>query len=142
MLYQIRQFTDTTYFNNALKITIATVIPVLLFSYLNRFQLGFTIALGAFLTYPSDIPSSLKHKINGVLFTAILISSVNLLVNISYPFVHLFYPFLALLIFVLSIISVYGQRATVVSFSALLSLSLSFANLNWGWKMLAHSGLY
>jgi uncharacterized membrane protein YccC len=141
MLYQIRQFTDTTYFNNALKITIATVIPVLLFSYLNRFQLGFTIALGAFLTYPSDIPSSLKHKINGVLFTAILISSVNLLVNISYPFVHLFYPFLALLIFVLSIISVYGQRATVVSFSALLSLSLSFAHLNWGWEMLAHSGL-
>lgn len=141
MLYQIRQFTDTTYFNNALKITIATVIPVLLFYYFNRFQLGFTIALGAFLTYPSDIPSSLKHKINGVLFTAILISSVNLLVNISHPFVYVFYPLLALIIFVLSMISVYGQRATVVSFSALLSLSLSFAHLNWGWEMLAHSGL-
>lgn len=141
MLYQIRQFTDTTYFNNALKITIATVLPVVIFSYLDQFQFGFTIALGAFLTYPSDIPSSLKHKINGITFTAFLIAGVNLLVNCSYPFAFLFYPFLALLIFFLSIISVYGQRATMVSFSALLSLSLSFAHLNWGWEMISHSGL-
>jgi uncharacterized membrane protein (TIGR01666 family) len=141
MLNQIRQFTDTTYFNNALKITIATVLPVVVFSYFDNFQLGFTIALGAFLTYPSDIPSSLKHKINGVTFAAFLIASVNLLINCSYPFAYFFYPFLIVLLFLLSIISVYGQRATMVSFSALLSLSLSFAHLNWGWKMIEHSGL-
>ena len=141
MLNQIRQFTDTTYFNNALKITIATVLPVVVFSYFDNFQLGFTIALGAFLTYPSDIPSSLKHKINGVTFTTFLISSVNLLINCSYPFAYFFYPFLIVLLFFLSIISVYGQRATMVSFSALLSLSLSFAHLNWGWKMIEHAGL-
>ena len=141
MLNQIRDFTATTYFNNALKITIATVFPVVVFSYLDNFHIGFTIALGAFLTYPSDIPSSLNHKINGVLFTAFLIASVNLAVNLSHPFIYFFYPFLSLLIFFLSIISVYGQRATMVSFSALLSLALSFANLNWGWNMLLHSGL-
>ncbi len=141
MLHQIRQFTDTTYFNNALKITIATVLPVVVFSCYNNFQLGFTIALGAFLTYPSDIPSSLKHKINGVTFTAFLIAGVNLLINCSYPFPYFFYSFLVVILFLVSIISVYGQRATMVSFSALLSLSLSFAHLNWGWKMIEHSGL-
>lgn len=141
MTNQIRQFTDTTYFINALKITIAAVIPVVLFSYLGNFSMGFTISLGAFLTYPSDIPSSLKHKINGVFVTAILISAVNLLVNLAYLLPYLFYPFLTLLIFLLSMISAYGQRASMVSFSALLSLSLSFAHLHQGLEMLEYSGL-
>ncbi|MFV8342756.1 FUSC family membrane protein [Flavobacterium sp. XS2P39] len=141
MIYKIRKFTDSTYFTNALKVTIAGVIPVLLFSFLGNFEMGFTVALGAFFTYPSDIPSSLKHKINGVLVTALLVAGVNLLVNIVYPYSWIFYPFLAVLIFLLSMISVYGQRATMVSFSALLAISLAFADINTGWAMLQHSGL-
>ena len=82
MIDQIRKFTDTSYFTNALKITIAAVIPVLLFTFFGNFQIGFTIALGAFFTYPSDIPSSLKDKIKGITVTALLISGANLLVNI------------------------------------------------------------
>ena len=141
MIEQIKQFIGTSHFANAFKITIAAVFPVLLFTYLGDFQFGFTIALGAFLTYPSDIPSSLKHKINGVLVTAFLISGVNLLVNIIYPYPWVFYPFLTVLLFSLSLISVYGQRATMVAFSSLLSLSLAFANLNTGWEVVRHSGL-
>ena len=112
MIYRIRKFTDSTYFNNALKVTIAAVIPVLLFSFLGNFEMGFTIALGAFFTYPSDIPSSLKHKINGVLVTAFLVAGLNLLVNIMHPYSWIFYPFLALLIFLISMLSVYEKRAT------------------------------
>ncbi|MFE3870372.1 FUSC family membrane protein [Flavobacterium sp. ZS1P70] len=141
MIYEIRKFTDSTYFTNALKVTIAAVIPVFLFSFLDNFEIGFTIALGAFFTYPSDIPSNLKHKINGILFTAFLVAGVNLLVNIVHPYSWVFYPFLALLIFLLSMISVYGQRATMVSFSALLTVSLAFAHLHTGWEMLQYSGL-
>ena len=43
---------------------------ILYCTYFNHFEIGFTIALGAFLTYPCDIPSSLKHKINGIIVTA------------------------------------------------------------------------
>ena len=141
MIYKARKFIGGTNFTNALKVTIAAVLPVLLFSYLGDFATGFTIALGAFLTYPGDIPSNLKHKINGVLAAALLVAGSNLLVNFLYPFPFIFYPLLALLLFFLSIISVYGQRATMVSFSALLSVSLAFANLNTGTEMLQHSGL-
>ncbi|MFV8464969.1 FUSC family membrane protein [Flavobacterium sp. LB1P62] len=141
MIYRIRKFTDSTYFNNALKVTIAAVLPVLLFSFLGDFEIGFTIALGAFFTYPSDIPSSLKHKINGVLVTAFLVAGVNLLVNIMHPYSWIFYPFLALLIFLLSMISVYEKRATAVSFSTLLAVALAFAHLHTGWEMIEYSGL-
>ncbi|TDE07603.1 FUSC family protein [Flavobacterium sandaracinum] len=141
MFYKIQKFADSTYFTNAIKVTIAAVIPVVVFSYLGKFEMGFAMALGAFFTYPSDIPSSLNHKINGILVTAFLVSGINLLVNIVYPYSWILYPFLAVLIFLISMISVYGQRATMVSFSCLISLSLAFASINTGWTMVFHSGL-
>ncbi|MFV8369303.1 FUSC family membrane protein [Flavobacterium sp. LB2R40] len=141
MIYKIRKFTDTTNFTNAIKVTIAAVVPVVLFSFFDKFEMGFAMALGAFFTYPSDIPSSLKHKINGVLVTAFLVAGINLIVNIVYPYSWVFYPFLAVLIFMLSMISVYGQRATMVSFSSLIALSLAFSSINTGWVMVQHSSL-
>jgi hypothetical protein len=76
--------------------------------------------------------------VNGILVTVLIVSGVNLLINLSiYPWV--FYPFLTL--FFLSMISVYGQRATMVSFSALLAISLAFAHLQTGWDRIQYSGL-
>lgn len=141
MIYKIRKFTESTNFTNALKVTLAATVPVILFSLVGKFEVGFTIALGAFFTYPSDIPSNLKHKIIGVLVTAFLVAGVNLIVNIVFPYPILFYPFLILLIFLIAMISVYGQRATMVSFSALISVSLAFASINTGWAMFQHSVL-
>ena len=141
MIYKIRKFTDSTHFTNAIKVTIAAVIPVVIFSFLGKFEMGFAMALGAFFTFPSDIPSSLKHKINGILVTAFLVAGTNLIVNIVYPYSWIFYPFLAVLIFLISMLSVYGQRATMVSFSGLIAVSLAFASLNSGWAMVLHSGL-
>ncbi|WP_310559080.1 FUSC family membrane protein [Flavobacterium sp.] len=139
MIRKIQKFTDSSYFTNALKITIAAVLPVLLFTYFGNFQIGFTIALGAFLTYPSDIPSSLKDKIRGVTVTALLISGTNLLITIVSPYPCIFYPFLVTAVFFLSMLSVFGKRATMVSFSALLSVSLAFAHINSGWEMFLHA---
>lgn len=141
MIYKIQKFTDSTYFTNAIKVTLAAVIPVVIFSFLGKFEMGFAMALGAFFTYPSDIPSSLKHKIIGILVTAFLVTGINLIVNIVYPYSWIFYPFLALLIFLIAMLSVYGQRATMVSFSALIAVSLAFASINTGWAMVLHSAL-
>jgi uncharacterized membrane protein (TIGR01666 family) len=141
MLYKIRKFTDSTYFTNAIKVTIAAVIPVMLFSFFGKFEMGFAMALGAIFTYPSDIPSSLKHKIIGILIAAFLVSGINLVVNLVYPYPWIFYPFLAILIFLIAMISVYGQRGTMVSFSGLIAVSLAFSNINTGWIMVLHSSL-
>ena len=73
MFKSVQKFTAQTNFTNALKITVAAVIPVIFFSYLDMFQVGFSFALGAILTYPSDIPSNLKHKINGILVAILII---------------------------------------------------------------------
>jgi uncharacterized membrane protein YccC len=139
MLDRITKFINSTSFLNASKVTIASVVPVLVLNFLGYFEIGFTIALGAFYTYPSDIPSTLSHKIKGLFAASFIVSGVNLLVNLAYPFPYLFYPFLAFLLFLCSMISVYGQRATLVSFSALLSISLSFGHLHTGWAAFEYS---
>lgn len=141
MIQKVRNFTDSTNFSNALKVTLAAAIPVLLFSYTGNFQIGFNIALGAFLTYPSDIPSNRKHRINGILVAALIVAGNNLVVNLLYPLPWILYPVIAALIFFFSMISVYGQRATQVSFSALLSICLAFGHIHEGWEMLQYSGL-
>lgn len=141
MVYQIRKFTDSTNFSNALKVTLAAAIPVILFSYFNAIHLGFTIALGALFTFPSDISSNLRHKINGILVAAFIVAGSALLISWVYPYPWIFYPILTLLIFLLSMISVYGHRATLVSFSGLLSISLVFSHIYEGWELLQHCGL-
>lgn len=141
MLNKVKDFIGTTNFTNALKVTLAAVIPVLTFNYLGDFQTGFTIALGALLTYPSDIPSNVKHKMRGVFVAALIVAGSNLLINFLYSQPYIFYPVFAALLFFLSMISVYGQRATMVSFSGLLAASLAFAHIDSGWKMIEHSGL-
>ena len=110
MIRKVLKYTDTTNITNAFKITISAVLPVIFFYYLGHFEIGFTIALGAFLTYPSDIPSSLKHKINGVLVAAFIVAGANLLINLIYPYPIIFYPLFVLIVFFLSIISVYSTR--------------------------------
>ncbi|HEX8575262.1 MAG TPA: FUSC family membrane protein [Flavobacterium sp.] len=142
MINEVKEFTDSTNFLNALKVTLAAVIPAIIFSYLNQFEFGFAIAIGALLTYPSDIPSNFKHKIKGVFTAVVLVAGSNLLINILFPYPFLLYPIAALLIFFFAMIAVYGQRATMISFSALLAIALAFAHIHTGFMaMLQYSGL-
>ncbi|MGA9639522.1 FUSC family membrane protein [Flavobacterium sp.] len=142
MISKIQKFKDSTDFTNALKIAVAGVIPVMIFSYLGSIGTGVTIALGAFFVFPSDVPSILKHKINGLVVTSLIISGVNLIINLSYPFPFIFYPVFTILLFLLSMLAVYDQRATMVAFSGLLSISLTFSHLNYGYDpIFKHAGL-
>jgi uncharacterized membrane protein (TIGR01666 family) len=142
MITKIKDFTLGTNFTNALKAALSAVIPVFLFSYLGDLQTGLIIALGALFTFPSDTPSNLKHKINGILVTVLILASCNLLINLTYPYPIIFYPVFAALVFILSMLAVYGQRATMVAFSALMTISISFSHTHTGWDIFYHTGLF
>ncbi len=141
MVYKIRRFTESMNFANAVKVTIAAVIPVAIFSYSGNFHLGFTVALGAFLTYPSDISSNLQHKVNGILSGAVIVAGSAFLISLAYPYPWIFYPVFIGMVFFLSMISAYGHRANQVSFSGLLSISLVFSTIYHGRELLEHCGL-
>ena len=141
MLFNIRQFAESINFSNALKVTIATVLPILIASHFDHFDIGVTIAIGALLTYPSDISSNLQHKINGILVGTSIVAGTALLISLAHPIPWIFYPLLIILIFFLSMIAVYGQRANLVSFCGLLSISLIFKHIYAGTELLQHCAL-
>ena len=141
MIQRVRLFTENTYFTRALIVTVAAALPVLILNKLGHFDAGFTIALGAFLTYPADIPSNLWHRTRGLFSAAVIISGSTLLVNLLHPFPWAFYPLLTLLVFLLSMISVYGQRANMISFSGLLAIALGTGHIHTGTDIFMYSAL-
>ncbi|QBN20219.1 FUSC family protein [Flavobacterium nackdongense] len=141
MIATLKEITIGNNLYNALKVGLAAVIPVFIFSYLGQIEIGITIALGAFFTFPSDTPSNLQHKIKGLLITVLILTVVNIVINLTYPYPFLFYPAFAALVFILSMLSVYGQRSTMVAFSALMISCISLSHIHTGLDILYHSGL-
>ncbi len=141
MIGNFREVTDSMNFTNSVKVTVAAAIPVIVFSLLDKFEVGFAIALGAFLIFPSDISSNLRHKVNGLLAAIGIVCGCALVISLAFPYQWLFFPLFVGLLFLLSMISVYGHRATLVSFSGLLSVSLIFGNVYQGEALWQHIGL-
>lgn len=141
MIEKLRRFTDSTNFTKAVIVTVAAVVPVLILSQLGMFETGFIIAIGVFLTYPADIPSNLAHRARGLIVAALIVAGCNLLVNLLHPYPWIFYPLIIPVVFFLSMLSVYGQRATMVSFSGLLAVALATGHIRTGWDILTGAGL-
>lgn len=141
MIERVRRFTDNTNFTKAVIVTVAAVLPVLILSQFGLYEAAFTIAIGVFLAYPADISSNLKHRARGLLVATLIIAGCNLIVNLLHPVPWLFYPVIIALVFFLSMISVYGHRATMVSFSGLLAVALSTGHVRTGWDILTGAGL-
>ncbi len=140
MLYKIRKYTDNTNFANAFKATFSCVLPLLILAQLGYFQEGFVVALGALLTFPSDVPGNLNHKIKGILIAVFLITGTNLLLGLIQNFTFIVYPVLLLLVFFFSMLSVYGHRANMISFVCLISVTLVFSHSYTGIELLKHCG--
>lgn len=140
MLHKARKYTDNTHLADSLKITLSGVIPFLLFMPSQQFDWAFAMAVGALLTAPVDIPSNLKDKINGILVGALLVPFVTLLLSLTQNH-WFFYPVFIFIIFSLSMISVYGHRANMLSFSGLLAASLGLAHSYQGIDLWLH-GLF
>ncbi|GAA4323090.1 FUSC family protein [Pontixanthobacter gangjinensis] len=93
-------------------------------------EIGVSIAMGCLLSSPSDVPGSFKHKVLGILAAAILGSLSYCIAGYAEQTVWATIPMLILSMFAISYLSVYGFRASLVTFSGLLAVVLSFANLS------------
>jgi uncharacterized membrane protein YccC len=129
-------------FYRGVVLTIAVVLPLFIFNAIGLFAYAPAIALGTFLNAPSDIPGSLKRKINGILISIVLTMLVTFIVFITKPVFVLLLIAIAILSFAISLISVYGFRASLISFSGLLAIVLALAVAKPDLKsMLLHVGL-
>lgn len=121
----ILKFGDNQFYN-ALKVTFTAIVSFFIFYNPNDFSIAFTITLGALLCAPIDISSNFKHKVIGLLLVAFLIPLISLTLTYTYAFPLIFTVLFCLLVFFSALISLYGHRANLMSFTLLLTISLSF----------------
>ena len=110
-----------------IRLTTAVVAPLVVLYFLGYSELAPSIVVGVFLNAPGDIPGSLKRKINAILISIGLTMLVTCVILFFKPYLVPLLVAMAIISFVVSLISVYGFRASLVSFSGLLSMVLALA---------------
>ncbi len=114
-------------FSKAIRVGIAVTLPAVIATHLGYSEIGMAISFGAFWSSPSDVIGSFQHKKIGILISAGLVMIVSFIKGYINLDLWALLPALGLLTFAISFISVYGFRASLISFSGLMALALSFA---------------
>lgn len=131
-------FKSFSFFKGIIK-TIAVLIPIGLGSWCNRLDIGVPIALSVIAISPSDIPGNRGHLYGGLLIATLLAISSSILVNLTAPYEALLLPTIFVLTFINAYISLYGQRATMVSFAGLCAIATTLAHLQTGWDIVLYA---
>ncbi|WP_432411730.1 FUSC family membrane protein [Rasiella sp. SM2506] len=118
----------STNFSKAVLVGIAVSLPVILGIVMDQISIGLALCFGAFWSSPSNTPGSFYHKKMGIIFSAILITVVSFIGGYLTIDTWLLLPILGALTFGIAYISIYGFRASLISFSGLLALVLGFAH--------------
>ncbi|MDX1317336.1 MAG: FUSC family membrane protein, partial [Xanthomarina gelatinilytica] len=138
---ELFQFLKSNDFSKAVLIGIAITLPIVFGLVFNQLEIGLAIGFGAFWCSPSHVSGKLTHKINGILLSALLIMIVSFLGGYLHYQTWLIIPVLGFLTFSIAFISVYGFRASLISFSGLLALVLSFAHISKALEMYEYAFL-
>ncbi|SFW65824.1 FUSC family protein [Cellulophaga fucicola] len=126
-LKTIELFLKGSSFYRGIVLTVSVVIPLVFFNLIGHMEYAPSIVLGAFLNAPSDVPGSLKRKVNGILIGITLTMLVTLVILFTKTIFILLLGVIAVLSFLIALISAYGFRASLVSFSGLLAIVLGLA---------------
>lgn len=137
----ITRFMKSWDFSKGLVLALA-ILMVLVISYrTGHLEAGISLTMGMFIGAPANVPGSPRHRIIGILSATFLGTLVTLIINLAESHLWLLAPVLVSLVFLIAFISVFGFRASLVSFSGLLAIVLSFAHPHSGSGLWIHAGL-
>ncbi len=117
-------------FYRAILLLMAVAIPIGVGALFGHVEVGLAVGFGAFWCSPSDISGSQKHMRNGILASALLITIVTFISSLIPKDIWIVIPSIGIMMFLISSISVFGFRGSLISFSGLLAFVLSFAFTN------------
>lgn len=126
---QLIEFIRETDFSVPIMVSLAVIIPIVIGYKFDLLEYFIPITLGAFLASPSDINGSIRLKLTGILLSSILGMSVTFIGGYLNSNLWIFLPTLVILVFSISYLSIFGFRASLISFSGLFALVISISNL-------------
>ncbi|MDF9799504.1 putative membrane protein YccC [Catalinimonas alkaloidigena] len=141
MFKTVQGFVKSIDFFKSVTLLFAILVPLGVFNILDEMGLAVSVVMGVFLCSPSDVPGSMRHMAFGILISSIIATLTTLIIHLSFGWTWAVLPVLGTMVFANSMLSVYGFRASLVSFSGLLAIILAFARPTSGMALLVHAGL-
>ena len=117
---EIKSFFYSQYFSDGLRMMSGILLPSLVLSQLNHFDIGLTMSLGAVCICTIDSPGPVAHKRNGMAIGNLCLFLVSIITGFARLNVFTLGLEITLLSFLFSMFTVYGNRAASVGTSALL----------------------
>lgn len=117
---EIKSFFFSQYFSDGLRITLGILLPALIFAQFNKLDIGLTISLGAVCLSVVDSPGPAVHKRTALAVSSALVLIISLLTGFARLNVIVLGIEIALLSFIFSMFTVYGNRAASVGTAGLL----------------------
>jgi uncharacterized membrane protein (TIGR01666 family) len=117
---EIKSFFYSQYFSDGLRITLGILLPSLILTQFNKFDLGITLSLGALCISVIDSPGPAVHKRNAMGIGNLFLFVVAVITGFARLNIYTLGIEVTLLSFIFSTFTVYGNRAATVGTSALL----------------------
>ncbi|MFD1144727.1 FUSC family membrane protein [Larkinella insperata] len=121
---EVRYFLSGQHFSDGLRITLAILIPSVVFYQFGHFETGLPVSLGALWASITDAPGPVMHRRNGMLAGTLVMVLVSLITGFIRTNIWLLGLEVALFSFFFSLFAIYGNRATSVGTVGLLSMIL------------------
>ncbi|MDU0810228.1 MAG: FUSC family membrane protein [Burkholderia sp.] len=123
---EIRKFLYGQYFFGGLRIAVGVSLPAILsLIVLHDRDLGFTISTGALGACAVDMPGPIKHKHNEMLSCSIIGFLAVLVTGLATSKMFVLWLTIVPVTFMLSLIVVYGNHWTQISFAALFMMTMT-----------------
>ena len=128
-------------FSDGLKTAFSIILPPLILGFFGKIDIGVKISLGVILTHMCDIPGIMKDRRNFMLLSIICTFIISYITKTIFENTWLIFGLLPLITFSMSMLTVYGQRATNLGMSVMLCyvMSLSNSSIEHGYSPLDNS---
>lgn len=139
MTESIVRFFKSSDFSKGVVLALAILIVLIISFRLGHLETGVSLTMGMFIGAPANVPGSTRHRVIGIISATFLGMLVTIIINLANSSLELLIPVMGALVFLIAYISVFGFRASLVSFSGLLAIVLSFAHPYTGTDIFIHA---
>ncbi|NGM72998.1 FUSC family protein [Sphingobacterium sp. SGL-16] len=122
---ELSSFFYSQYFAEGLRITLGTIIPVIVCAFLGEFLMGTFISLGALIVGLSDTPGAPRHRKWGMFYCTLVSIFAIVVTALANDYIFIMTLVIAGFSFLCSMLSVFNARAATVGMMGILIMLIN-----------------
>jgi uncharacterized membrane protein YccC len=136
---EYRSFINSYYVSEGVRITVGLTLPAILLNWLGHLSAGIVISLGASCVIMADNAGPIHHRRNAMLICDLLIFLVAVATGFASSYHAALLILIAVFCFSLSMLGVYGSRASSIGLAGMFIMVLNIDREKQGWDVLLNA---